>query len=169
MSNVYFIGCLHFGHENLIKNIRGFKNIKEHDNLIIHNWNKRVNKKDKVYILGDITMENKNYEILNRLNGTKIVVMGNHDLEKHTHELLKYVKSVVGCLKYNDYFVTHIPIHPSELEYRVKGNIHAHVHCNDIQDHRYINVDAQALNYTPINYLEIEAIFNKNQNNGRNY
>ena len=56
MSNVKFISDLHFSHTNLIKNLRGFDDIREHDNKIIDNWNKVVNKKDTVYIIGDITM-----------------------------------------------------------------------------------------------------------------
>ena len=37
------------------------------NDLIISNWNKTVNKKDVTIILGDITMEKANYDILNFL------------------------------------------------------------------------------------------------------
>ena len=48
---------------------RGFTDEIEMNDLIISNWNKTVNKKDVTIILGDITMEKANYDILNCLNG----------------------------------------------------------------------------------------------------
>ena len=91
MSKVHFIADLHFGHTNMaIK--RGFETAEEHDEHIISQWNKKVNKRDVVWILGDITMESsKSYPLLNRLNGMKKVVLGNHDRQSDVPELLQYV------------------------------------------------------------------------------
>lgn len=155
MAQVYVIADLHLGHENLIKNKRGFKTVEDHDNLIINNWNKTVNKKDKVYILGDITMENKkNYHILTKLKGNKTVILGNHEKEGLGKELLNYVSNVAGLIKYKNIWLSHAPIHTSEL--RGKKNIHGHVHENTIilqfsgkPDERYINVSCENINYTP--------------------
>jgi calcineurin-like phosphoesterase family protein len=53
--STYFIGCLHFGHEFMaIK--RGFEDSLAHDEHLISEWNKIVNKKDLTWILGDITI-----------------------------------------------------------------------------------------------------------------
>lgn len=128
MGNVRFIGCLHLGHDNLVKNLRGFKDSWEHDDYLIKQWNSVVHKKDLVYILGDITMETpEHYYKLDLLNGRKKVILGNHDMGKDIPELLKYVETVEGMVHYKSFWLTHCPVHPQELTF-VKGNIHAHIH-----------------------------------------
>jgi calcineurin-like phosphoesterase family protein len=117
MGNVRFISDTHFGHMNMaIK--RGFTSSEEMDEHIIEMWNKVVNKKDVTYVLGDVTMEStKFYPLLSRLNGVINVILGNHDKRQHIPELLKYVNSVAGMMRYKDNCIlTHCPIHPSELD-----------------------------------------------------
>ncbi len=162
MGNVRFISDLHFGHKNMaIK--RGFKDEYEHDEHIIKEWNSVVHKKDLVYIIGDITMENtKWYFRLDELKGRKKVILGNHDMIKHVPELLKYVDSVGGIMKYKGTFVTHAPIHPSELDYKVTINVHGHVHENEIEDIRYWCVCPEVIGYKPLTLKELE-IFNANK------
>jgi len=154
LSQVRFISDLHFHHENMaIK--RGFKNYEEHDEHIIKTWNSIVSKKDVTYILGDVTFEkSKPYEILNRLNGIKKVILGNHDEPQHVPHLLQYVNNVCALkyLKHKEFgniILSHAPIHPCELEYRFNINIHGHVHENTLDDKRYINVSAEVIDYKP--------------------
>lgn len=155
MSQVRFISDLHFGHTNMaIK--RGFEFVADHDNYIVNQWNKVVNKKDTTYILGDITMEKANYEILDKLNGIKHIVLGNHDEGQHTKILQQYVNKIAGMVNYKKEFIlTHCPIHPRELEYRFKYNIHGHVHENSLEDKRYINVSCEVVDYTPKLLIEL--------------
>lgn len=128
---------------------RGFKDAEDMNEYIISEWNKIIYKKDVVYLLGDITMEKDNYEILNRLNGIKKVILGNHDKPQHIKSLLKYVNSVQSMKYYRGMIITHAPIHPCELDYRFKYNIHGHVHENTLNDKRYINVSAEVIDYKP--------------------
>jgi calcineurin-like phosphoesterase family protein len=155
MGKVFFISDLHFGHKNMaIK--RGFADETEHDNFIIRKWNDIVEKKDTVWILGDITMEKStSYPLLKKLNGFKKVVLGNHDQPQHVKELLKYVNSVCGMIKYKGFILSHCPIHESEME-RYYKNIHGHVHEETITDDRYINVCCEAINYTPVCFSTIQ-------------
>lgn len=149
MGRVHIISDLHLGHENMAKK-RGFISSLEHDEFIVNNWNLWVSKRDTVWILGDITMEKSSpYPILDRLNGYKKVVLGNHDQPQHIPELLKHVNSVCGMIKYKGFILTHCPIHESELG-RFSKNIHGHVHENTLPDERYVNVSCEAVNYTPI-------------------
>lgn len=145
----------HFGHRNMaIK--RGFSCEEEQDELIIKNWNNVISKRDNIFLLGDITMEKKNYEILSRLKGQIDVVLGNHDQKQHVREMLKYVNSVSGMIDYKSMVIfTHCPIHVSQLEFRYKYNIHGHVHENSIDDSRYINVCAEMINYTPVEFNKL--------------
>jgi len=165
MSVIRYISDLHLSHLNMAKR-RGFETIEEHDEHIINSWNKVVGKRDVTWILGDITMEKIGpYPLLNRLNGIKKVILGNHDEPQHVPELLKYVNHVcaVQYKKVKDgpnIIFSHIPIHPKELEYRFNINVHGHTHLNHIPDSnydekynfydkRYINVCAEMIDYKP--------------------
>ena len=54
---IFYIGDLHFGHNNIIKyDDRPFLNVQEMDMSLINNWNSVVTDEDKVIILGDFTM-----------------------------------------------------------------------------------------------------------------
>ena len=95
-------------------------------------------------------MEKANYEFLDKLNGIKKVVLGNHDKPQHTRRLLNHVNCVGGAVRYKKCFLTHIPIVESELR-RCKYNIHGHVHENSIETNRkYVNVSCEVINYTPV-------------------
>ena len=170
--NTYFIGCIHISHKWMAIQ-RGFDTVEEYDEHLIESWNKVVKRKDLVYILGDITMEtNEHYHQLDRLNGHKIVVLGNHDLPKHVKDLLNHVESVAGMIDYKGCALTHCPIHPNEISF-YRLNIHAHIHENTLSEiecvdrygddsdklfktkHKYFCVDAHKLNYTPITMEQI--------------
>lgn len=148
---------------------RDFENSFYHDELLISHWNRTVHKKDLTYILGDVTMEKSNdYYQLDRLNGRKIVVLGNHDLWQDVPKLLNYVDGVAGMIDYKGFALTHAPIHISEIG-QYKGNIHAHIHHNnkladfdvnlkydDIENNpvintknRYFCVDAKLIDFKP--------------------
>ena len=74
----YFISDLHLGHKNVLKfDNRPFINIEEHDKTIIDNWNSKVNDKDDVYVLGDISWHNatKTIEIFKQLKGHEILTI----------------------------------------------------------------------------------------------
>lgn len=172
MSTVRFIGCLHLSHEWMAKH-RGFNDSFYHDEYLIDMWNRNVNKRDLTYILGDVTMEKAfPYIQLDRLNGRKIVVLGNHDRHQDIPELLKYVESVAGMVDYKGCALTHAPIHPSEVHF-YRANIHAHIHENVLEEcitmssykdadstpmatlHKYKCVDAKLIDFKPKSLEEL--------------
>jgi calcineurin-like phosphoesterase family protein len=143
-----FISDLHFGHE-LVSKIRGFKTTDEHDKFIIDKWNQSVNKRNVVYILGDIALSHRHICKLGELNGIKKVVLGNHDTKRNIKEIVKYA-SVYGSVEYKDYIITHFPVHDSSFP-RYKGNIHGHIHSSKkIDDSRYISVCIEHVGYCPV-------------------
>lgn len=146
MSNVYVISDLHLGHKNVAE-WRGFNTVEEHDQYIIDKWNSVVGKRDYVKVLGDIAMHKKHYPMLDELNGKIDVILGNHDLKNHVPDLMMYVNSVCGMVKYKGVWLSHAPIHPQELRGHI--NIHGHVHMDSIDDDRYINVSCDVVDYTP--------------------
>ena len=168
MSNVFLISDLHLSHSNILtflepdgSNLRSFSSIQEHDEQIIHNWNKVVTNNDKVYVLGDVCFKNIHLENIARLNGTKVLIKGNHD-ELKPSQYLQYFKDIRACAILDKFLLTHIPIHPDSLS-RWKANIHGHLHSNVVKlpdgtpDKRYINVSCEQINYTPIPFETIRG------------
>jgi calcineurin-like phosphoesterase family protein len=158
MAIVRFIADLHLSHTNMALH-RGFSTVEEHDEHIIEKWNSTVHKRDVTYILGDITMEKSSpYHMIDRLNGIKHVVLGNHDRQQDVKKLLEHVNSVAGMIQYKGVMLTHCPIHPMELDYRFNRNIHGHIHEKQVMkmldgweeiDERYICVSCERVDYTP--------------------
>lgn len=84
----YYIGDQHFfcnrfknGCKEPIYKQRGFSSVSEMNEFMIKQWNAKVSRKDKVYVLGDFSEGNaKNTaEILERLSGQIHLIIGNYD------------------------------------------------------------------------------------------
>lgn len=92
MSKIYYIADPHFGHANILRfDGRPFSSTQEMEETIIKNWNARVTNDDRVYILGDFCwdLEKEWIEVLDKLNGYKVLIRGNHDLKSPTLALKK--------------------------------------------------------------------------------
>ena len=84
---------------------------------MIQIWNETVGVNDTVRIVGDFAFGSKTQqaEILSRLNGTKILIWGNHDYLKP-----KQYTSIVGFVEFkyydiiDDMFITHFPMMSDE-------------------------------------------------------
>jgi len=177
----WVISDLHLGHSNVLaftrsdgSKLRDFQSIEEHDETIVDNWNKVVREHDRVYLLGDAVMPAASIPTLGRLNGSIVLVMGNHD---HRHKNKKYepfIKQFRGSSQWyagpgRNWIMTHIPVHPMCLSERFRGNIHGHTHSNHLtqrwmdeneesyesKDRRYVNVSAEEVGYTPVSVEEI--------------
>ena len=83
MGKVFFISDTHFSHEASIRfDSRPFENVEVMKQEMIDKWNQVVSKQDRVYILGDFTWERDEQavlDLLNQLNGSKMLILGNHD------------------------------------------------------------------------------------------
>ena len=84
---MYITSDLHFYHKNIIKycpKSRPFSCEEEMNEIIVKNWNDKIGKNDSVYILGDVSFgkPSATIQLLNRLNGRKKLIVGNHDTDK---------------------------------------------------------------------------------------
>ena len=62
----YYISDLHLLHENVLRfDNRPFESIKEMQETIVNNWNRKVTNGDTVYILGDVSMRGKKEDLRN--------------------------------------------------------------------------------------------------------
>jgi calcineurin-like phosphoesterase family protein len=169
MSNCWLISDMHFGHANIIKFtrddgtwLRPFSSVEEMDEHMIDNWNRVVNAKDRVYMLGDVVIKRKSLHVLSRLNGRKVLIKGNHDIFP-AEEYLGYVDDVRGYHVLDGMIMSHIPVHPDSLA-RFGCNIHGHLHYREVVlpgekvDPRYFNVSVERINYTPISFEECKRI-----------
>lgn len=168
MPNIFFAGDHHLSHSNILtfkrsdgSPLRDFTNITEHDEYIIERHNARVRSCDKTYFLGDVSMSHKNLYLLDRMNGEKVLIKGNHDKAKLS-QYLPYFKDIRGSHQMEGVIMTHIPIHPESLA-RWGVNIHGHLHYNRVLDQygrpdkRYYNVSMECLkDYTPVSLEEIK-------------
>ncbi|MDO5560241.1 MAG: metallophosphoesterase [Oscillospiraceae bacterium] len=160
-SKVFFIADTHFGHEAIIHyENRPFQNVEEMDRIMIQNFNSVVSADDTVFILGDFScydME-KNIQIVESLNGRKILVMGNHDTETDRYYFECGFESVSRFpVIYEGFWIlSHEPMYLNvNMPY---ANIYGHVHSNpvyaDFSKQSYC-VSAERINYTPIEFDEI--------------
>lgn len=132
MSNVFTCGDLHLGHRGITKFLRpdGSKerpwdDVEEMNEALIANWNSVVHPKDTVIVLGDFVINRSTLPLAARLNGTKELVMGNHDTMR-AEEYLVYFKKLHGVKVFDDYVMSHIPLHPASVIPRYKMNVHGH-------------------------------------------
>lgn len=170
MSNVFLVSDTHFGHSNILSflksdgsKLRDFSNIEEHDEFLVKQWNSVVSKNSRIYHLGDVCFSKKVLPILNRLNGRKVLIKGNHD-KLDLKEYLPYFDDIRGSHQFDGMLLTHIPVHHESLA-RWGLNVHGHLHSNKVLDNygrpdkRYKCVSMEQLdNYTPVSLEEIKCL-----------
>lgn len=158
MSRTFLIADTHFGHKNILKLAnRSFLDIDSMDTTIIKNWNKKVKKGDKIFILGDVSFYDLEgtKEIISNLNGHKVLVKGNHDKRKNDFWIetgFQEVSKYPIVLTLERIILSHAPI---ELPLDDFFNIHGHVHNNignyeDKYPDKYKCVSVERINYSPI-------------------
>ena len=78
----------------------------------------------------------------------------NHDNRKCCKKLQELGITVMGCLEYKGYIVTHIPVRYEQAK-EFRGNIHGHIHSYEIPSYRYINITGDLNNFTPLDLDDI--------------
>ena len=168
MPSVFLTSDTHFGHAGVcrftrndgVTKLRPWNDPAEMDEEMVRRWNDRVGPKDKVYHLGDVVINRKALPILNRLNGDKVLIRGNHDIFKD-EDYTPYFRSLRGYHVMNGMILSHIPVHPESLG-RFGVNIHGHLHANRVMvplatsgvldriDARYHCVCVEQTDFAPI-------------------
>ena len=78
----FFTSDWHVGHANvLVFDNRPFKDLNHMHEVLVNNYNATVTQDDVCYFLGDMGLGNSDAlkNVISRLNGTKVLVLGNHD------------------------------------------------------------------------------------------
>jgi calcineurin-like phosphoesterase family protein len=117
MGKNYLTSDPHYYHFNCIRYCdRPYTTVEEMNEALVTNWNNTVNPEDKVYILGDFSLAVRPVELYGpRLNGTKLLVPGNHDSCFPAHKKARTVeKKYIMDKFYKDNGLTVLPINITE-------------------------------------------------------
>ena len=139
----YYIGDLHLYHKRILEiDNRKESSIEEMHENIIKDWNSRITDKDTGYILGDVSLGyKKDYdkveEIIKRLKGHKILILGNHDDEKickrifeDVHKMLDIYEEINGFGKVK-VVLSHFPQLVWNKQHYGAIHVYGHTHRRD--------------------------------------
>lgn len=143
----FYISDLHIDHENCLHfDNRPFKDIDEMREEIIKRWNSVVSNEDTVYILGDFHWgkEPAWIEVLERLNGQKVLIKGNHDIDPQKSR--RYFADVKDYKVIDDngrkIVLSHYPIVCYRNHfygwYHLYGHVHTSFEYNMMEHDRYL-------------------------------
>ena len=156
---LYLTADLHFGHRNVIEyEHRPFSDVTEMDDVLIRNWNSVITSQDTVYVLGDVSFYNKTKtaDLIGRLNGKKILVLGNHDWD-HSEQYWREVGfesayKLKAVMIDNDLLLCHHPPHQA-LDGTSWYAAYGHVHGSEAHPtitHNTVCVCTERWDFTPI-------------------
>ena len=87
MTETFVVSDTHFGHAGVCRflrddgtKLRPWDTVEEMDEYMVEAWNNTVRPQDKVYHVGDVVMNRRCLKIMERLNGDKVLIKGNHDI-----------------------------------------------------------------------------------------
>jgi len=173
-DKVFLTSDQHFGHARIIEFCdRPYKTIDEMDTALILNWNKVVPLDGHVFVVGDFSFHKpkRTISILNRLQGTKYLVKGNHDgkslngeVKKHftwVHDLMQIEVADESKTSYGgDQLIVmcHFPFISWNRSHHGSWNAHGHTHGSmpDRPHALSMDVGVDPNDYTPVSYWQMK-------------
>lgn len=179
----HFYSDPHFGHKNILKHcpLRPFFSLEQMHEAFIRNYNAVTTESSVVCWVGDCFWYDGDFakSIMDQLNGTKILTVGNHDKSKA--KMLAMGFSIVAdefhiLLGGKRCFVSHYPPlgarHPGyEYDDRYADKrpdrksheiiIHGHTHSSKRKDGNAIHVGVDAWDYAPVRVESIVELILK--------
>jgi len=161
----YFTSDLHLFHEAILAlTFRKFRTTKEMNRTIVRKYNDIVSPDDTCYILGDLQME-KHPEplrkIIERLNGRKILILGNHDEINVWHYLRMGFESVHTSLDIGKYILIHDPV--ASVTKPDRKWLCGHVHNMWKKSGNCVNVGVDVWDFNPVSEMQIDELFDSKE------
>ena len=167
----FYTSDLHFGHHNILRyENRPFQSVEEMNDNLINSWNRKVSKGDEVYIIGDFGLLDGRQanSILDRLNGRKYLIKGNHDhfIRDREFDRSKFVWiRDYASIKDGETVICmfHYPIAVWDRQHHGALHFYGHVHSNTDNHHPLLlelgdnafNVGCDVHNYEPVSLAEL--------------
>lgn len=155
----FFIADPHFDSQSiLLYENRPFATVEAMNETMIKRWNEAVSPEDQVYVIGDFGGDGREKEILDQLNGRKLLVKGNHDFMSNEYYRQAGFAEVYDLpVLYEGFFLlSHEPLYVNtNMPY---ANLFGHVHANPIYrnySHHHFCVCVERTDYRPMTLEEI--------------
>lgn len=185
--NLHFTSDFHLGHKAVLRHDeRPFENVDEMHHALIQNWNSVVYEDDTVFNLGDLYYKCKwqvAQEVVQQLNGTKYMIMGNHDKYKYLQRMNVFervfgddtalggatihVKDDDANRGWQTIVMCHYMIFSWNKGHYGAWHLHGHSHqsiaknenVNWLYDRKVLDVGCNGWDYTPVSYQKVKEIF----------
>ena len=158
---IWVTSDFHFNHKKILNTCRDFYSIKDHNEYIVSQYNSVVAKDDLVYVLGDIGFYDLKYvgKWIKKLNGRKILILGNHDQGSiEEYKRMGFIDVVNHPIYYSDKIIlSHFPAKEA-FQNQFCINVHGHLHGAILSLPNYFNCNLEMTNYKPINIKQFEEI-----------
>ena len=172
---IWFTSDTHFFHnKEFCYGERGFSSPEEMNEEIIKRHNELVNEDDVVYFLGDCGLTAHVDDIiycLGKMNGTKYLIIGNHDSDAR---IVNFIKSAVfkdvlfgDRFRYKkiEFIFSHYPMLVANFDdpkpiWNIHGHLHSPDHFHDNLPHCF-QVSMESNNCYPISIDEIVDLIKK--------
>lgn len=132
----FYIADWHYGHKNVLAfDNRPFTTVEEMNEALVKNWNDAVKPDDIVYVLGDMfwCKSTEAVPVLDKLNGVKFLIRGNHDRSNDSRFIKKFAK-VTDYLEVEDngrhVVLCHYPIPCYKNHFYGWYHLYGHVHTS---------------------------------------
>ena len=171
IRHIWFTADLHFLHPKIVDICNRPISVEEHDEWLLSHINEMVDKKDTLYILGDVSMASKakTEKILHRMNGEKYLILGNHDKNIRHSTIFKDIWTRrnfnFNSPSYPNIHIVldHFPL--ASWERKVYGSFHLHGHTHGRFDNTKnglsFDIGVDNNNYLPLNLGEVMDKFTK--------
>lgn len=163
----WFTADLHLSHKRIIEfSKRPFTDMDEMDRILIENWNAKISHSDTVWFLGDFSFADteKGQRQLDRLNGIKHLIIGNHDKtavrlngwasQSNLKEIKVEGQNIVLC---------HYAMRVWNKSHYGVWSLYGHSHGSLPDDPTALSIDVgvDCHNYMPLNMDDIARIMKK--------
>jgi calcineurin-like phosphoesterase family protein len=177
-NKVWFTSDPHFNHANIIKYCkRPFDTVEEMNEILIDNWNMVVSNDDLIICCGDFSLGNSNSatNILNSLNGHKLLIKGNHEKSVLSSKEAKtyFDAGIYDLLEitildeevsdgFQDIILCHYPMVVWDKSHRGSWQLFGHVHGmldgNPKLSPNQMDIGVDSNGFRPISYQEVKEI-----------
>jgi calcineurin-like phosphoesterase family protein len=166
----FFTADTHFGHARILELCkRPFASIEEHDERLIELWNRKVEKGDTVYHLGDVGFNKDTlFEKLKRLNGNICLIRGNHDVTVINNLVMSsrfqwvrdihYLKIKEGNHTYRA-TLCHYPLRSWHASHYGAWHLYGHAHGTLAPELQSFDVGVDSWNFAPVSWEQVKDTF----------